>query len=310
MRAAVGGLSREAVTQLRMARNAPAPEFDAPLVACPICRNDRLADFDRDAWGIRIARCPSCGIRLMNPQYSDDALQAFYARYIDEIEGAHSAERQWRRRQTKDRNLALIERFVSPGSLLSVGSGDGLEIEVALDRGWSVQGYDVDEESAREISIRTGVPVLSGAFIEHDFDGARFDCVLMDQVIEHVKDPATHLRHVRGLVKDTGVVYIGTPNIGSISSRMKTLLGRIGLKRRSRGKHYDTWHHLFYFTPSALRTILERHNAFDVLLHEGDPKAPRKSGPRRRVADRLRARFPMLDSSQRIIVRPRPSLTG
>ncbi|MGH7574795.1 MAG: class I SAM-dependent methyltransferase [Longimicrobiales bacterium] len=242
----------------------------------------------------------------MNPQYTNDALQAFYARYIDEVEGAHSAERRWRRRQTKDRNLAIVERFVSPGRLLSIGSGDGLEIEVALDRGWSVQGYDVDEESARDISVRTGVPVMSGDLLEHDFERARFDCVFMDQVIEHVKDPATYLRYVRGLVRETGVVYIGTPNIGSISSRMKTLLGRTGLKRRSRGKHYDTWHHLFYFTPSALRTILARHFAFDVLLHEGDPKTARESGPGRRAADRLRMRFPVLDSSQRIIVRPRP----
>ncbi|HLT91817.1 MAG TPA: class I SAM-dependent methyltransferase [Woeseiaceae bacterium] len=286
-------------------RIAPAQDFDAPLVACPLCGWDRLADFDRDAWGIAIARCSRCDTRLMNPQYTDEALRAFYARYVQDVEGAHSAERQRLRRRSKHRNLALVERFVSPGRLLSIGSGDGLEIEVAKDRGWTVQGYDVDEASARAISARTGVPVLSGNLLALDFGGARFDCVFMDQVLEHLKDPAAYLRHVRTLVHDRGVVYIGVPNIGSLSSRLKTLLGRIGLKRKSRGKHYDAWHHLFYFTASGLRNVLERHFGFEVLLHEGAPEAPAGDGARPPLADRLRARFPVLESTQHVVVRPR-----
>jgi len=270
-----------------------------------LCGSDGLARFDRDAWGITIARCSRCGVRLMNPQYTDDALRAFYARYLEDFEDLHSAERLRRRRRTKERNMALIERFVRPGRLLSIGSGDGLEIEVARNRGWTVQGYDVDERSARTISARTGAPVLSGDLLAHDFGGVRFDCVLMDQVLEHLKDPAAYLRHIRTLVRSRGVLYIGVPNIGSISSRVKTLLGRIGLKRGSRGKHYDTWHHLFYFTPTALRTVLERYFAFDVLLHEGAPHVAGSDQAGRRIADRLRARYPLLESSQHIVARPR-----
>lgn len=284
----------------------PAAEFDAPLVACPLCGSDRLKGFDRDAWSITISRCAFCDVRFMNPLYTDRALEAFYASYTDDFERTQSAERRERRQRAKNGNLALVESFVRPGRMMSVGSGDGMEIEVGLRRGWSVTGFDVDRDAAEAVAVRTGAPVLSGSLFDHDLADAEFECVFMDQVLEHPKNPGDYLRLAHRLLRPNGVLYIGTPNIGSISSRAKRLQGRVGSKRKSRGKHYDTWHHLFYYTPRALRNVLEHYYNFDVLLHQGDPKPMKGAGPLRRVADGIRRRYPLMDSSQRVIARPRP----
>ena len=42
------------------------------------------------------------------------------------------------------------------------------------------------------------------------------------------------------------------------------------MKRRSRGSHYDTDHHLFHYTPAALRRLLTGEFGFEVLVVAGD----------------------------------------
>ncbi|HKW49521.1 MAG TPA: hypothetical protein VJN70_18845, partial [Gemmatimonadaceae bacterium] len=98
--------------------------------------------------------------------------------------------------------------------------------------------------------------------------------------------------------------YIGVPNIESLAASWKTFLGKRNLKPL-RGRHYDSWHHLFYYAPRTLRGILDRQFDFDVLRMEGDPFPKLHQGFGSRMADALRRRFPVLDSSLRVVARPR-----
>ena len=86
----------------------------------------------------------------------------------------------------------------------------------------------------------------------------------MDQVLEHLKYPEPYLKKIHKLLNNQGLLYIGVPNIMSISSHFKTIMGKLGLKKR-RGKHYDSWHHIFYYSPSSLRTSLEQYYDFNAL---------------------------------------------
>jgi hypothetical protein len=101
-----------------------------------------------------------------------------------------------------------------------------------------------------------------------------------------------------------GVLYIGVPNIDSISASWKTFLGKRNLKPLC-GRHYDTWHHLFYYAPRPLRRILEDHFDFEVLRVEGDPFPIEDDRVMGRFGNTLRRRFAFLDSSFRVVARPR-----
>jgi SAM-dependent methyltransferase len=240
----------------------------------------------------------------MNPQYSDAYLAEFYAGYIAASDGRDDPARVARRTRAKEAHIADVERFVRPGRFLAVGVGDGIELDVARRRGWEVVGYDVDPETTASVARRTGATVWSGDLLALDIPPASFDAVFMDQVLEHPKNPGAYLQLCRRILRPGGVLYLGVPNIDSISSRWQTVLGRLGLKRR-RGRHYDSWHHLFYYGPASLGRVLERHHGFEVLLVQGDP-GPREDGaPGRAAAGALRRRFPNLDSSLRLIARPR-----
>ncbi|MEC7585129.1 MAG: class I SAM-dependent methyltransferase [Planctomycetota bacterium] len=277
------------------------PTYDEPLEACLLCGSGALRPFDRDYRGHRIVQCQTCKIRFMNPQYTDVWLRHYYSQYVSP--DGDSNEERWRsmaavRRAGKTRGLSLLGRYVDRGRLLVVGCGDGLELRIAKELGWQVEGVDVDHETTRRVAQNEQVEVHCGQLVDLSFEAGSFDAVFLDQVIEHPKNPGEVLRKVHELLRPRGVVYLGQPNIGSLSNSVKTLMGRLGLRRRRRGKHYSTQHHITYFRPRVFKRLLEAHFGFEVLQMTGSPK-PARWGWFRPLLRRL----PFLDSSFALIAR-------
>ena len=272
--------------------------FDNPLSSCPLCNSTRVGHFDRDHKGVNIDLCRDCGLMFMNPQYTDSHLDQYYSTYFnsDQRTGKEPEEKHLQKRNA----FQLLTRFKQGGRFLAIGCGAGLELEIALELGFSVEGYDVNPETTREVSQRIGVPVHSGNFGDLELPTESYDCLFLDQVLEHPKDPASYLRQILRLLKPDGVVYLGVPNLASLSARIKTLQGRLGLKKRGHGSHYDSDHHLFYYRPQVLKNLLERHFGFQVLSVTGDPRVTIS-----RTRFKLARKYPLLCSRFAVIARPK-----
>lgn len=253
--------------------------------------------------GLTIVRCRTCGVKFMNPQYTDGWLAEFYSTYIS-VHG-QSDGRRWRarpevRETAKRRSLELLAEHVGLGRILMIGCGDGLELRVATALGWRAEGYDVDPAITAEVSVRCEVPVYCGSFPPASLERGGYDAVFMDQVIEHPKDPALYLRTANELLRPGGGLFLGLPNMGSLANRFKTLVGRIGLRKTHRGKHYSTKHHIFYYEPAVMRRLLRDRFGFEVLCVSGSLKPDEH--PWKELFAR---RFPSLDSSFLMIARKR-----
>lgn len=75
-----------------------------------------------------------------------------------------------------------------------VGCGDGLELQAAKARVWSVEGFDVDPATTAKVAAEHGVPVHCGDFHELPHRTGDYDALWLDQVIEHPKDPGRYLQ--------------------------------------------------------------------------------------------------------------------
>ena len=153
------------------------------------------------------------------------------------------------------------------------------------------------------VAKKVGATVYTGDLFALPLGSGAYDCVYLDQVLEHPKNPGDYLRLCHRLLRPDGVLYIGVPNIASLASTFKSALGKAGLKKR-RGKHYDTFHHLFYYAPGTLPRLLETRYGFRVERVMGDPKPRGKPSLMGRVWDGVVRRVPMLDSSFAVIARP------
>jgi len=239
---------------------------DERIRACPLCSSLEIGHCDVDFRGSIIDRCAHCGLKFMNPQHSDSYLERLYGEYTrlpDDAAGVASPEHAWRG-SIHTYYLSLIGRYVDKGRLLSVGSGDGVEIVAAQRQGWEVEAYEYDHAVSSFLADSLGVRTWVGEFAQIPFDPERFDCVYLHHVLEHPKRPQDYLRTIHRILKPGGVLFIACPNIESPAAKWKTLLGRLGLKKK-RGRHYDTWHHLFYYSPRVLKRILEKYYGFEVV---------------------------------------------
>ena len=122
-------------------------------------------------------------------------------------------------------------------------------MELARHEGWEATGVEISDYAARA-SRSKGFTVINGVI--QDIDALAypeaFDAVVLFDVIEHVRDPETDLKHLCRVVKSGGLIIISTPDAGSLWAK---LWGR-------------RWHaivppqHLYYFNEKNLSELLNQ----------------------------------------------------
>ncbi len=269
-------------------------DFDEKLVTCPLCDSEGIKDTKTDYKGIVINKCQSCQIEFMNPQYTDQYLVDYYSKYVDLENYAETSG--WAEALTEghDFYLSQIERFVDKNKspLLSIGSGEGWELRQAIKRGWQVEGYDVDSATTQKLSEKLNVKVKSGDFIELNYEKESYGAIYMHHVLEHPKNPQDYLRKNHSLLVKGGILFIACPNIDSLANKFKSFLDTIGLKKR-KAKHYDTFHHLFFYNPYKLKRLLEANYGYDVkLIRNGYHVRPGQSKFKRWLLKNILEVFP------------------
>jgi 2-polyprenyl-3-methyl-5-hydroxy-6-metoxy-1,4-benzoquinol methylase len=196
--------------------------------------------------GFGIVRCRACGLTYVNPRlpvgdlvqlYSDQVISpaAYYVRTEQQDERSFAAR------------VALIERWRKPGRLLDLGCGPGTFSVAARARGWTTVGLDINATSIAHCRAR-GLDVIAGAFPHPDLVGQTFDVVAMNDFLEHLADPTGALRTVRSLLAPGGLVFISTPDVGSIMARLT----------RGRWLHLKPNEHLVYFDRRTITKLLEQ----------------------------------------------------
>jgi len=101
------------------------------------------------------------------------------------------------------------------GTLLDVGCGDCLFLNLARTCGWDVVGLDPDPKAVAN-GIRQKLTVFVGGIEYFDEQTELFDVITLSHVIEHLSDPVKVLEACHGLLKPGGQLWLETPNIESI----------------------------------------------------------------------------------------------
>jgi 2-polyprenyl-3-methyl-5-hydroxy-6-metoxy-1,4-benzoquinol methylase len=213
-------------------------------VVCAVCHAED-AELLFEKQGLQIVRCRRCGLVYVNPRLTMDALRKLYNEQ-------KISDTFYYVRTAKDdaisftKRLKLIERLRPPGRLLDVGCGPGTFLALAVQRGWKARGIDVNATSVERCQA-AGLEALSGTFPHPELAGAKFDAIVLNDVIEHLPEPRVALAAVKEMLEPGGVLFISTPDVGSLVARMA----------RSRWLHYKPIEHLTYFDRRTLTRLLD-----------------------------------------------------
>lgn len=150
--------------------------------------------------------------------------------------------------------LMFIPREVT--RVLEIGCGTGAFGAVVKDeRHCFYTGVELLQHAADK--ARNVLDEVIVADVERDalpFPQASFDCLVCNDVLEHLRDPWTALRTLTGFVRIGGYVVASLPNV-RFSEVVKDLIFRKRWEYQERGVLDRT--HLRFFTASSVRTLFE-----------------------------------------------------
>jgi len=208
--------------------------FDDEVSACPACSSPRIVLVDefgipRDARrrSVRlISGCRECGLLFSNPQPQLEQIEAFYsneggwaARRTERLRWLEARVRQnpfpkkqLARRKKHDVLFDAIAPYApvhAPplgASVLDFGCGDGKMLDWLQRHDWETYGVE---------------PSMAVAFIRHRRlsslpQDQRFRLVILNHVLEHIRDPLSLLHQIAGCLRDDGALFVSVPGIDAL----------------------------------------------------------------------------------------------
>lgn len=217
-------------------------------VKCIICNanNEKL-------WakrnGFNVVQCRQCGLVYVNPRLTPKALIEMYnenkispkSYYVENIEED---------RKTFRNRIKIIEMYKKTGRLLDVGCAIGTFMDEAKKRGWDVYGLDINKSAIEYCRDKLKLNAKVSKIEDSGLKKESFDVIVMNDFLEHVPDPVFTVKEANKLLKKDGIVFIVTPNIGSILANLT----------KSRWLHLKPDEHIYYYNPRTIKILLNKAN--------------------------------------------------
>lgn len=204
---------------------------------CQVCLSKATKEFSEQRWQVgvdryRLQACQVCGCAFTLPVPSDDVLRAIYGTSFDYRWYSDHFDAKFQDcRMRVEEYLPLVGRRV-----LDFGGGVGYFSQALREIGLESTTYD---------------PYLSG---ESPVQSA-WDTVVALHVLEHSNDLERTMSEIKRLLEPDGRLILAVPNFACL-----------GYKER--GMRW-VWAqpplvHIFHFTATGLRALLERHGFVDI----------------------------------------------
>lgn len=122
---------------------------------------------------------------------------------------------------------ALLNYKINGKRCLDIGPGTGRWLHFLKNNGASFLGaIDISQESLNRYSdICDKTQKANVEKDVFDFESNSFDIVISFMILEHLRDPALFISEIIRVSKNGGIVLITIPNIVSLISRIRMLLG-------------------------------------------------------------------------------------
>lgn len=128
-------------------------------------------------------------------------------------------------------NTKVLSLIPDIGSVLDVGCYTGsLGKAIKLkDRARLVYGIEIDPDAAKIARKHYDKVVVADLDLlkKTPFGNKRFDCVIMADILEHLKHPEKKLLLIKRMIKRNGILIISVPNFVFILNRLAILAGVI-----------------------------------------------------------------------------------
>lgn len=227
--------------------------------SCPLCHGESTPLLTLKHTTVWKCNGSKCGLKFAHPQLNEtDLARAYTEHYYPSNGDGGGATYENTPEEILRQTLGRADAEQGPlsgKSLLDFGCGVGRLCKIAREYGVRTTGIEFDPKAREAAEKAGGLDIYSS--IEQLSDAistARFDWIIMWDVIEHLREPWIELGKLARLLRPDGLLLLTTPNVGSLRAQV---LGR-------RWENIVNPTHFYYFTRQSLRLALERSGFSDA----------------------------------------------
>ncbi len=221
------------------------------MIPCPACGGkDGFTDYcpasflkGDERW---IRECGHCRLSVLSPLPKGREINAFYNqgyynfnRAVEEGKGYYYARH--------------LRRIAEKGRFLDIGCATGFFLSgIRQNCAWEVYGQEMGKAAASYAREKMGLRVKDVPLEKAHYPKNFFDFIHLNNVLEHVPDPALVMAEVGRILKPGGRLYLAVPNGGVDRFGYKDYHLRLGARATSMDGH------LYFFSPPSLTLLAQK----------------------------------------------------
>jgi 2-polyprenyl-3-methyl-5-hydroxy-6-metoxy-1,4-benzoquinol methylase len=204
-----------------------------------------LIEMNLENYEFGFYKCKNCGLEFMSPRWTDEGIEKFYY-YWYKFQGPSS----YTEKNYHERNRQIIQYLNKLNSninnVLDIGCGKGHFLESCRKvLGDNIELYGIELDSnASQIAKQRGFKIFNKDIMELEIN-KKYDLIVMNSVLEHLREPFKVLQQVRKHLKKNGILYFNVPNVNSLSHKIYKIL-------KLSNPNYII-EHLYYFHPNNFK---------------------------------------------------------
>ncbi len=232
------------------------------------CGNSNLEEFSADYWRCRHCetlvnrRMPGTDISDVTGNSQDFYGLSYWCGYQQSNFGYPDIEeRAWR--DLPERCLHWLQTLLKykrpPARVLELGCAHGGFVALLRWAGFDATGLELSP-SVVEFARKTfDVPVFQGPVERQDIPAASLDVIALMDVLEHLPDPVSTMRHCLGLLRPDGLLLVQTPKYPAGRSYASMFEANDAFLEQLKPHE-----HLYLFSEPSARAFFERVGALSV----------------------------------------------
>lgn len=227
------------------------------ILTCPICNTSsftsilKVKDHSVSQETFDLLKCSNCEFVITSPIPENLAPYYESPNYIshtNKASGITDVLYKFARTITLrwKTNLINSNNHLQEKTLLDYGCGTGAFLAHAKKSGWNINGVEPADQprtlaaQATETTIVKSIELLTQQ---------TFSAITMWHVLEHVEQLNEIVAALTSRLANSGTIFIAVPNHRSLDARIY----------KEYWAAYDTPRHLWHFTQSNMRTLLDKH---------------------------------------------------
>jgi 2-polyprenyl-3-methyl-5-hydroxy-6-metoxy-1,4-benzoquinol methylase len=226
---------------------------------CPVCGSPdstlkfKAKDYTVSNEQFHIVTCDACSLIYTNPRPAANEAGPYYhaSSYIshsDTNEGIVNKLYHAVRKFTLQSKLNWIEPEKKGNKeLLDIGCGNGHFLAAAKEKGWQINGLELDPETAARASKLTGLSIAPS--LAEIVPGKQFQVITLWHVLEHVYELDDYFNFFKSRLAQDGKLLFALPNPASFDA---TYFEEFWAA-------YDVPRHIYHFTPATIAALAKKY---------------------------------------------------